>query len=225
MYVITALENAYIKGVYMEKQYWDNYYKSSLPVMEPSAFAISMKNEYINKGTLLELGCGNGRDCLYFAKKGIQVTAIDESEFSIKNLQEKYLQTGIKFIADDFVVSKELTETQYDYIYSRFTVHSISEEQQEILFKNVYNALNKDGLFMIEVRSIYDELFGKGEPVGRNAYIFNDHYRRFIDLEELQSSLIALGFNIILSQQSRDLAQYKSENPIVIRLIAKKQEG
>lgn len=220
--MVRHLKNTENRRVYMEKQYWDNYYKISPPVMEPSSFAVEMKNEHIKQGTLLELGCGNGRDCIYFSKEGLQVTAIDSSEFTIDNLKVTHPQSGVNFIADDFVNSKVLTEVQYDYIYSRFTVHSISEQQQDVLFKNIYNSLKTNGLFMIEVRSVLDELFGKGIPVERNAYIFNDHYRRFIELKELTCSLTTLGFTIIFSQQSKDLAIYKSENPIVIRLIAKK---
>lgn len=207
----------------MEKQYWNNYYKVSQDVIVPSQFAIAMGNKYIRKGKLLELGCGNGRDSLYFSKGGIQVTAIDASEFVIEKLKNKYTKSNIKFIMDDFVTSKELTEKHYNYIYSRFTVHSISEKQQKILLKNVYHALEKDGIFMIEVRSIHDELFGKGVPVEKNAYIFNEHYRRFIVMEELVASLTVLGFTIIFSQQSRNLAPFNGENPIVIRLIVAKK--
>ena len=36
---------------------------------------------------LIELGCGNGRDSLFFAKNGINVTGIDASETAIDELR------------------------------------------------------------------------------------------------------------------------------------------
>ena len=38
---------------------------------------------------------------------------------------------------------------------------------------------------MIETRTIYDELFGKGFEVGKNGFI-TSQYRRFIDPKKLK---------------------------------------
>ena len=51
-----------------------------------------MLQKYIEiGGNLVELGCGNGRDSLYFAKHGVHVTGIDASEVAINELQKKNL--------------------------------------------------------------------------------------------------------------------------------------
>ena len=65
--------------------YWNEYYKSiASEELTPSKFAIDMA-KHMEKGKhLLDLGCGNGRDSLFFLHKGMNVTGIDASDFSIK---------------------------------------------------------------------------------------------------------------------------------------------
>ncbi|WP_207741083.1 class I SAM-dependent methyltransferase [Paraclostridium bifermentans] len=206
----------------MDNQYWNNYYKKNLAPKEASNFAWYIM-KYLEKNKfIIELGCGNGRDSLFFTNNGINVLAIDQSEAIIDDLKVKNKYKNIKFIQDDFVNSKLLDEIKVDYVYSRFTIHSITEEDEEKLIKRVYNCLKNKGMFFIEVRSVKDELYGLGEKIARNAYIYDDHYRRFIVIDELVKNLEKNGFKIILAQESRDWAIYKDSNPIIIRIIAKK---
>ena len=61
------------------------------------------------------------------------------------------------FVCDDFVICKALYQGQYDYFYSRWTIHAVSEKQEWELLKNVSSAIKTKGLFFIEVRSIKDD--------------------------------------------------------------------
>ena len=83
---------------------------------------------------------------------------------------------------------------KYDCIYSRFTLHAITEGQENELLRNVKEALNKGGIFCIEARTIHDEIFGKGQKVAHNAFMYNNHFRRFIDINEFIEKWKNLGF-------------------------------
>lgn len=203
--------------------YWNSFYESEFKIESPSLFAKYVSN-YLHKGlSLLDLGCGNGRDSLLFEKNGLQVTAIDASDFIIEDLRKKYSNRNINFICDDFVCSSVLYEQEYDYCYSRFSLHAINEIQELELLGNLYKCLKKGGYFFIEVRSIRDEIYGKGKQVGRNAYIYEGHYRRFIDKEELEEKLFSVGFNIEYSSEKRNFAPLGENNPYIIRIVAKKE--
>lgn len=208
-----------------DTEYWNHYYKEEKAPEEASLFAKWIMEHYVISGkNLLELGCGNGRDSIFFLKKGLNITAIDASGEVIEKLSRRYQQEGnICFICDDFVCSSAVFSGQYDYVYSRFSLHAINKEQEEEVIKNVYKVLKLGGYFFIEVRSVDDELYGKGELVAEDAYIYNGHYRRFIRLEVLKTALENAGFNVVYAKEDVNLAPYAGSNPPIIRIVSKKE--
>jgi hypothetical protein len=82
-------------------------------------------------------------------------------------------------------------------------------------------------LLCIEARTVLDPLYGVGENVGRNAFLAStthseQHYRRFIVLGELISALHQLKFEIVFSGQQSGWAKYQDEDPVVLRIVAKR---
>lgn len=172
----------------------------------------------------MELGCGNGRDGFYFASIGVNVTGVDASDGVICKLQ-KYNKSGNPyFVCDDFVHFLVMSVEKYDYCYSRFSLHAINEEQEDDVIQNAYRVLKENGKFFIEVRSIHDDIYGKGEKVGRNAFYYNGHFRRFLVKEELEKKLTEVGFIIEYLEENIDFAPFGDENPLVIRCIASKRD-
>lgn len=210
-----------------DEEYWDKYYmsdasKNSL-MTEPSLFAQSMFFKYMENGKdLLELGCGNGRDSIYFAKNGLNVTAIDASKVAIKKLQDKVCLGNCTFIWDDFVNTEAIYQIQYDYCYSRFTLHAINEQQETQILLKAYGMLKDKGYLFIEARSIHDGKYGLGRKVEKNAFIFDGHYRRYIDIDELSLKLEQIGFTLIEQAESDRFAPKKGENAVCIRMVAQK---
>ena len=90
------------------------------------------------------------------------------------------------------------------------------------MIKNIYKVLKKGGKFFLEVRSIHDELYGKGNKVGENAFIYNGHYRRFIKKELLEKKLVENGFKVEYSCEDRGFAPFGNDDPPVIRMILRK---
>lgn len=52
----------------------------------------------------------------------------------------------------------------------------------------MHRAIKPGGKFFIEVRGVHDPLYGRGQPQEKNAFFYNNHYRRFIVMEELTAS-------------------------------------
>lgn len=203
-------------------EYWNQFYKGSPNIEHPSLFARSIIGMTEKNRNLLELGCGNGRDSLFFAQNGLNVTAIDASDAAIEKLQEKNTYGNACFICDDFVCSPTIFAGQFDYCYSRFSLHAINVEQESELIRNVYGALKENGKFFIEVRSINDDIYGLGEQISDNTFIFEGHFRRFIVKGELEDKLKEAGFHIIYSEEKRGFAPFGDSDPPIIRVIAQK---
>lgn len=203
--------------------YWNQYYKNRVCSEEPSPFAGYVATLTEAGKHIVELGCGNGRDAVFFARQGLRVTALDMSSEAITQLKSRNIPNA-DFRQGDFVNSDIHQPESYDYAYSRFTIHSINCNQQQVLLGNVFNGLRTGGKLFIEVRSVHDPLFGKGKQVERNAFFYDNHYRRFIVLDELTESLERRGFLVEYAQERTGFAPYGNDDPPVIRIVAVKPE-
>lgn len=201
--------------------YWNQYYKNKICSTEPSPFAQYVSTLMESGGRLLELGCGNGRDAVFFARKGIYVTAVDQSEQAITELKNRKLP-NVDFICGDFIHADFHHPASYDYVYSRFTIHAVNRVQEQVLLKNIFRSLRQNGKLFIEVRGIHDPLYGKGKQVERNAWFYDNHYRRFIVMDELVSTLEQHGFYVEYAQEKTGFAPYGNDDPPIVRIVAVK---
>lgn len=220
---ILKVSEGYKEYFRRDAKYWNDYYvKNGIGLDRPSQFAVDMLS-YMQVGkSILDLGCGNGRDSIFFDENELIVTGIDASEEAIGMLNTYCNEKDILFICDDFVTSKALYQQQYDFCYSRFTLHAIDKAQELELLENVYAALKDGGRFFIEARSIHDDIYGKGTQIGQHEYIYNDHYRRFLVKEEIEDHLKDKGFEIEYIAESRGFAPTEDNDPVLIRIIARK---
>ena len=203
--------------------YWNQYYlRKEKEIQEPSDFAKFVLPYMETHKKIMDIGCGNGRDSIYFSQNGLEVTGVDASEEAISHLNQYNMKNSM-FVCDDFVTCKALYQVQYDYFYSRWTIHAVSEKQEWELLKNVSSAIKKKGLFFIEARSIKDDLFGKGSKIAKNTYSYNDHFRRFIVKKELEEKLEKLEFEIIYEKEDKGLSKTTVSDPVLIRIIARKR--
>ncbi len=202
------------------KLFWKEYYQTHRLASKPSNFAKFVSPFLSENGYFIELGCGNGRDSIYFSDSSLKIISIDQCSDEINFLSKEFAaKDNISFMAGDMTTLDVLNDA--NYLYSRFTLHSVKLEQEVQILNWALQSLDKNGLFFIEVRSIHDELYGQGTKIGNHEFI-TDHYRRFVDLEEIKKRAIKIGFNILYSIQDRGFAPYSNEDPITIRLILQK---
>ena len=199
--------------------YWDNYYGNDLAPKPPSDFAKFCFNYTKPEKMLIDLGCGNGRDSMFFCRSGLKVTAVDLSKSAIASFSQAM---PIFALCDDFVKTKLLKCVDYDYAYARWTIHAISKAQQDELLPNVYHALKPGGLFFSETRTINDEKYGQGEALSEHEFIFDEHYRRFLDPEEFLAQLKNIGFVIEHYEESDRFSVMNGDAPTLIRVVARK---
>ena len=208
-----------------DRAYWNTYYQNKKAPVEASTFA-SYIEKYLESGKkLIDLGCGNGRDTKFFGTKDLSVIGVDSAVDTIQTLNESNEYDNVTYVVDDFTTSKVLFQQNFDYCYSRFTMHAINKYQQDLLLRNVYQSLCRGGYLFVEARTIHDDIYGLGEKVENeeNAYIYENHYRRFIDREEFCKQLEGMGFEIVESIESKGLSKYKDSNPMLMRIVARKK--
>jgi len=208
----------------MDKTYWENYYRKHSRPDAPSLFAEFVLGHYLKPSArLIEMGCGNGRDSVFFSRNGVQVLGVDQVNSEIEFLNKTYANENLEFGVGDFT-RMEVGE-MYDCVYSRFTLHSIPEDDELMVLKWVFSSLNEGGLFFIEVRSVNDPKLQEGERISDCENIVDGHYRRYIELDGFFERLSALGFEGVYQAEEIGFAPYASENPPVIRVVVKRIAG
>lgn len=213
-----------------EDAYWNAFYAGRHPDIEnPSSFARLVLTKVEPGALMFELGCGNGRDALFFAGQGVRMVACDRSAVAIETLSSRpdlgKFRHPPRFLHADFADLAQVYDASHeplDAIYSRFTLHAVPVEIQTAALSWSALHLRAGGQLMIEVRSVLGSLYGKGEQVERDAYIHDGHYRRFLRLDELSAELVGLGLEIVDATESAGVAVYKDDDPVVIRLTARK---
>ncbi len=208
---------------YGRTKYWSDFYRGKQAVSIPSPFAEYCLTNFKSGTHILEIGCGNGRDARFFAKNGYCVVAIDKSEVAIDVSKKSNEFESITYICCEASAVSDYIERRYDYIYSRFSLHAMTEKEEVNALHAVYELLELGGLLCIECRSINDSLSRRGEVLSPTERI-DGHYRRFIELQTLLKRLKGIGYVILEANESRGMAKFKDEDPVVIRVIAKKSE-
>lgn len=213
----------------MDKQFWNSYYHQHAKdkeIRNSSSFAeFCFKKFFVKKNLrIIELGAGNGRDAIFFARKHINVLAIDQSADAIQHEKDmlhpdysQYLDCKeLDFVNEDYTKYEPI-----DAFYSRFTIHSITQKNEELLLPKLYQSLKQNGLLCIEVRTINDPIYGQGEYIDKDTY-FTDHKRRFINSKEFLAKALKLGFHLVYFTEENNLSVYKDDNPVLMRIILKK---
>ncbi len=211
----------------MDHDYWNQYYaREHRDILEPSSFARWCRQHFEPGQTLFELGCGNGRDALFFAREGLEVIACDQAESAIEHLSSRYgngeFPRRPRFLCGEFQALHDLWQEPLDIVYSRFSLHAVRAEVAEQALSWSARRLRPGGQLLVEARSVLGSLYGKGEPRERDAFIYNGHYRRFLRRAELISELEELGFDIVEQIESSGLAVHRDDDPVVIRVLARR---
>lgn len=206
-------------------EYWDQYYSRKRPSITGSTtFARFCAELIAPESALYELGCGNGRDALFFASLGHRVTACDRSPVAIGNIESTFAERGFRHLPKLLVGEMGALSPApgQDIVYSRFTLHAVSAEEASRTLRWALANLRPGGRLFAEARSVLGSLYGQGQEVARDTFLFNDHTRRFLRRDELVAELVEIGFSVTECIEADGLAVYKDDDPVVIRVIATK---
>lgn len=207
------------------EEYWDSFYKN-LKLSVPSQFCTMVAVELPKTTTVIEFGCGNGRDSLYLASQGIKITAMDLSEQAIEGCKNKAAEGNFahaQFLAGSLADAEDLkllfdrarTQSSDGKIigYSRFVMHSIDDNQEKLFMTNLQENMLSGEKIYLEFRTLKDAKLEK---------TFGNHYRRFVDTDRFVTTMKALDFSLIYRITGQGMARYKNEDPFVSRLILEK---
>lgn len=145
-----------------QKEFWNSKFSTEefFYGLHPNEFLASHLETFKEHKKMLCLGEGEGRNAIFFAKKGFEITAIDASDIGLSKLAKRAEEEklNIKTVCLD-LNHWEITE-KYDVIMASY-LHMYKNER-EILFKKIENSLNKNGYFVGEFFSTKQLTYNSG---------------------------------------------------------------
>lgn len=119
------------------KMEYDKYYQTENLFGAPYPELIDFYSKIKEKGKLLDLGCGQGRDSIALAKLGFTVTGIDNSRVGIEQLNRIAEKEDLQLIGTVKDIFKYSNFDEFDFILLDSMFHfGKKEREKEIIFLN-----------------------------------------------------------------------------------------
>jgi SAM-dependent methyltransferase len=134
-------------------EWWDGFYsdrerKCPFFIEFPDENLVSyFDNGLMKPGWVLELGCGSGRNAIYFAQKGCKVDAVDFSKEAIIWATERAKEkaTEVNFICRS-VFDLDVDHSAYDIIYDSGCFHHIPPHRRLAYMQLILHSLKEAGI-------------------------------------------------------------------------------
>lgn len=206
--------------------YWANFY-AHMEYTEGSTFFEFVNARPDTPRSIVDIGCGDGRDSCAFGAVDHTVLGLDQSQVGVEHARKHAaaakLDGKVSFevcdvgdaVALGTLLSHRMSQSDEPVMfYLRFFLHSISEEVQETLMR-VIDAHARQGDFVAaEFRTDKDE---------KRTKVHGKHYRRFQNGAAFGARLTGhYGFGLLHEAESAGLSPYQGEDPVLYRVVARR---
>ena len=211
-----------------EEIYWANFY-AHVTYDSGSTFQAVVAAHPDTPRTLVDIGCGDGRDSFAFGRAGFQALGLDRSQVGVKHAakhaSELQLADKVSFRAIDVSDVGALRTILQDVVagspqapvlfYMRFFLHSITEDVQQGLLQVISDVSRPGDVLAAEFRTDKDEKLAK---------VHGGHFRRYQNAAEFHTSLVDQYYfqELLLEDQGTGLSPYRDEDPELYRVIARR---
>lgn len=173
--------------------------------------------------SILELGCGQGRDAVFFARNGFNVHATDFSSVSVSQLRENIARLGLEenIRVSQVDLSKELPEIsreeRIDTVYSNaFYCMPFTDEELNRLLDFVYGLIPEGGLHIFSFRDKKrDQLFLNGKKISWDTCETNGVRVRFFTEDEMLR-FIQERFRVLQTKEA-----YEEPSSLILAITAR----
>lgn len=152
------------------------------------------------KSKILELGCGQGRDTIFFAQNGFQVHVLDYSQTGLEAITQKARELELSELittkVHDVRNPLPFADETFDGCYSHM-LHCMALTTAELQFlsKEIRRVLKVGGLNIYTVRHTGDAHYRTGIHRGEDMYEVGGFIVHFFSREKVE--LLAKGYEII----------------------------
>ena len=121
---------------------------------------LSIALPYLKKSgkNLLDIGCGEGADSVFFAKKGFQVLAIDNNSDYLNRLKAfiKDQKLSNIIVENTNVINHPYPKNHYDIVNCLLVGCCMRRSEFEIMLESIKNTVKPKGIIIMSLRNYLD---------------------------------------------------------------------
>lgn len=187
-----------------QKEQWENSFTHIEDMFEKDesyAAKIALNTfKKENHTRILELGGGQGRDTLYFAKNNISIDTLDYSKTSIETISKKAkklkLSDKVNGVHHDIRKPLPFEDNTFDACYSHMLYcMALTNKELEFLTSEIKRILKPGGLNIFTVRNIEDKHYGMGTHIMEDMYERGGFVVHFFSEDKVRR--LSEGFQIV----------------------------
>ncbi|MFT5697680.1 MAG: SAM-dependent methyltransferase [Desulforhopalus sp.] len=187
-----------------QKKHWDEVFAKNLAFFgeKPSTFAQCSLEHFQkeNVQSILELGCGQGRDTFFFAQNGFDVTALDFSETAVLSIKEKIKSTDFasRVHPQTYNVKESLPfpDESFDVCFSHMLLcMELSTAEISFVLRETHRILKPGGVAVYSVRNNFDKHYRAGTHLSEDIYEIGGFVIHFFTEEKVKK--LAKGYDIL----------------------------
>ncbi len=147
-----------------QKEFWNSKFSREgfLYGTKPNSFIKSCEGNFKKSQRFLCLGEGEGRNAIYFAKKGFEVVALDASDIGLNKLELLANENNLKIKTRCIDLNEWEPSKKYGTIIASF-LH-IYQSDRNTLFNKIKSCLKDNGFFVGEFFSKNQINYTSGGP-------------------------------------------------------------
>jgi hypothetical protein len=220
----TGFQDGILPLEYCEEVYWSNFYaRHDFP--DGSTFVDFVLSRDDVPDTVLDIGCGDGRDAVPIGRSGRRVHGLDRSQVAIRHAQAAADRAGLgstlsfavgdvcdaQFMTDMIRQARQSANGGPVLYYLRFVLQSISEETQTELLTTLAASARAGDMIAAEFRPDTD---------ANTKKTYRKHFRRYQNGAAFGQALRdRYGFEVVHEEENSGLSPYQSEDPVLCRTI------
>lgn len=146
---------------------WEKAYTNGFLVNtnKPSEVILLAQDLLPKSGKVLDIGCGNGRNTIYFANKGYFVDAIDIVDLDFLKEIPKELLPLVNYKKTSCLDYS--FDSRYDIIVMARLIQYLTVDELDLLFKKAISSLKKEGYILLSYSATGKAI---SEKYGVNKY-------------------------------------------------------
>ena len=161
-----------------------------------------LKGRFSKEMKILDAGCGEGRNAVYFIQKDYPIFGIDPNELAVQYCRYLAKSLNPEFDAHRFQVGRlekiPFHTGAFDAVICSAVLH-FAENVDNFwqMIQEIYRVLKPGGMFWFRMTTAIGGVLEQSQALGNGTYLLPDGSERFLFLPEYVDKLETIGFQFL----------------------------